>query len=155
VASGAYNYAVNQINENTLDLENDTIKVMLVGTGYTYDPDDDFVSSGAGTPGGEEITATNYTGGFGGAGRKTLTTVTFTEDDANNRSVLDADDPVTWTSLGNGVNDTVAAAIIIKEITNDAASPLIVYVDFTNRTTDGSDFPLLWNTTGIATWTNT
>lgn len=152
MASFVYNNAIHKINQNDLDLESDTIKIMLVGTGYTPDRDDDFIGSGAGTPGGEELSATGYTGGFGGASRLTLSNVTFTLSDADDWSVLDADDPVIWPSLGNGVNDTAAGGIIIKEVTSDADSLLIVFVDFPNRLTDGNDFPLLFNSAGIARW---
>lgn len=152
MASFVYNNAIHKINQNDLDLESDTIKIMLVGTGYTPDRDHDFIGSGAGTPGGEELTATNYTGGFGGASRLTLTGKSFTLSDADDWSVFDATDPVIWPSLGNGVNDTAAGAIIIKEITSDADSLLIVFVDFPNRLTDGNDFPLLFNSAGIARW---
>jgi len=145
--SGWFNQAKKDVMDGTINLDTDTLKVMLVDSGYTFNPDDDFISSGAGTPGGEELSGTGYVAGFGNSGRKTLTTTTVTADDANNRGELDADN-VTWTAINAG---TAAAAIIIKEVTNDAASRLIAYVDTGGfpLTTNGGDLTIQWNAEGI------
>lgn len=149
MASLVYNRAKKEIADGTINLISDTIKVMLVKSGYTPNADDDFIDfTGTSDPAGQEIVATNYTGGFGGAGRKTLANKAWTESDANDRAEFDADD-VTWTSLGGASNDTIAAAILVKEITNDAASKLICYVDITDFTTNGGNFTLQWNSAGI------
>ncbi len=138
MASGWYNKALAGIMDGSIDLDTNTLKIMLVGTGYTYDPDDDFIDeAGANDPVDEEISATNYTGGFGGAGRKAAS-ITVVEQDASNRGIAVIGD-LTWAQLGNGTNDTIAAGILVKEITNDAASVLIAYFDVTNTLTDGSD----------------
>ena len=140
MASGWYNKALADIMNGSIDLDSHTLKIMLVGTGYTYDPDDDFIEEAANDPNEEEITATNYTAGFGGAGRKTAT-ITIVEQDASNRGIAVIGD-LTWSVLGNGTNDTIAAGILVKEITNDAASILIAYFDVTNTLTDGKDIKL-------------
>src|SRR3954471_10153809 len=121
MASGAYSAGILAILNGAIDLDTTTLKVMLVNNSYTYDPDHPFVSSGAGAANlaTNEIVATNYTGGFAGAGRKTAT-VTLAEQTANNRVVVKIAD-LTWTALGGATNDTVAAAVLIREITNDAA----------------------------------
>lgn len=121
-----------------IDWVNDTIKAMLLDNGYTPDKDHEFVSEISAS----EISATNYTGGYGGAGRKSLASKTITKDDTNDRVVFDAADP-SWTSLGGATNDTVAYLAIIKEITNDAASPIIAIIEAsTAQSTNGSD--LTW-----------
>lgn len=139
MASGAYTAGITAVLNGTIDLDTTTLKVMLVDAGYTYDPDHPFVSSssGAANIATNEITATGYTAGFNGAGRKTAT-VTVVEQTASNRVVVRIAD-LTWTALGGAVNDTVAAAVLIREITNDAASLPIVYLDFTDISTNGGD----------------
>ena len=72
-------------------------------------------------------------------------------DKVNNRAEFDATDE-TWTSLGNGTNDTLGALAIIKEITNDAASPLIAHIDNAPElpiTTNGGVITWAWNAEGI------
>lgn len=140
MASGAYNRAIKEILDRTLDITTGC-KVMLVNSTYTYDPDNDFIAAGgASDPDDAEITATNYTRGFGGAGRKAATT-TFIEQDANNRAVIRIAD-LTWTALGGATNDTVEGAILVKEGTSDADSKLIAYFDLPTTPTNGSDVVL-------------
>lgn len=129
-----------------VDVIADTLKVLLVTTGYTFDPDNRFVSSAAGS----EISVTGYTGGFGGAGRKSLASRTLSADDTNDRAAFDAAD-VTWTALGTGA--TIAAAIVFKELTSDALSPMIAYFDITDTPTNGGDVTLSWNSIGLLTLT--
>ena len=153
MASLAYNEAAKKIADGTLDLLVDTIKVMIVNSTYTPNRDDHFVCSGSGSSdaGDAEITATNYTRGFGGAGRKTLASKTLTTDDTNDRAEFDAAD-VTWTNLGNGSNDTIVGLVLIKEITDDAASIVIAYIDIADTTTDGTNFVQTWDAQGIIQW---
>lgn len=147
MASGWFNRAKKEIFDGTIDLVADTIKVMLVTSGYTFNPDDDFIGSGGGTPGGSELSGTGYTAGFGGAGRKTLGTKSITEDDANNRAEFTAGN-LTWTAINAG---TAAACILVKEGTTDADSKLIAYIDTGGfpKTTNGGDFSITWNAEGI------
>lgn len=140
MASGMYNRALKEITDRTLDITTGC-KVMLVNSTYTYDPDNDFVAAGgANDPDDAEITATNYARGFGGAGRKAAT-LTFVEQDANNRAVIRIAD-LTWTALGGATNDTVEGAILIKEGTSDADSKLVAYFDLPTTPTNGSDVVL-------------
>jgi hypothetical protein len=136
MASGWFTRGLLNVHNGGIDLDTTTLKVMLVDTGYTYDPDTAAVS----TISAAEITATNYTAGFGGAGRKTAT-ITCAEQTANNR-VIETIADLTWTALGGAVNDTVAAAVLIREVTNDAASIPVAYFDFSDITTNGGDVTL-------------
>ncbi len=143
MASGFYNQALVDILTGSIDMDSNTLKIMLVDTGYTYDPDHQVIDNGANDatdPSHNEIVATNYTGGFGGAGRKTAT-LTVSKQDANNRAIITIGD-LTWTSLGGATNDTVGGAILIKEITNDTSSRLIAFFDLTDTPTNGGDFTL-------------
>lgn len=143
MASGFYNQALVDILTGSIDMDSNTLKIMLVDTGYTYDPDHQVVDNGANDatdPSFNEIVATNYTGGYNGAGRKTAT-LTVSKQDANNRAIITIGD-LTWSALGGATNDTVGGAILIKEITNDASSRLIAFFDFTDTPTNGGDFTL-------------
>ena len=112
-------------------LADTAIKMILVTSGYTANRDHDFVSS----IGANELSGTGYVAGFNGSGRIALASKTITEDDTNDRANYGAANP-TWTGINAG---TVAAAIIVKEITNDAASELIAYLDGVAKVTNGGD----------------
>lgn len=123
-----------------------THKIMLLRNTYTFDPDHKFVSS----INTHECNATNYTAGFGGAGRKTLSGKTISEDLANNRAVFNATSPITWTALGGATNNTLRYAVIVEEITNDAASRVVAVLDFgSDYATNGGDFSVAFNASGI------
>lgn len=156
MAAGAYSKGVTNILNGTIDLDTTTLKFMLVNSTYVYDPDHPFVSAGSTTANiaTNEVVATNYTGGFAGSGRKTAT-VTVTEQTASNR-VVTIFSNLTWTALGGASNATVQAGVLIREITNDAASLPIVFLDFSggNVTTNGSDFTISFDATnGNLRWT--
>jgi len=143
MASGAFNRGIRDLLNGTTDFLTDTIKALLLGTAtaYTYNPDHDFLDAGgANDPTDSELTGVSgYTRGFGNAGRKTLASKTVTENDSNNRVEFDCADPA-WTGLGAG--DTIAAAVIAREVTDDAASVMFAYLDPTDTPTNGSDITL-------------
>lgn len=129
------------------ELSSATLKVGLLKNTYTFNPDHKFVSDI--TAGSNECSVTGYTGGFGGAGRKTLSGKTITEDTTNNRATFDATDPATWTALAAG--NTLRYAFICEEITSDAASRVIAVLDFgADYVTNGGDFSVAFNAAGIA-----
>lgn len=119
-----YGPGLKKILDNTLEVGVDTFKIMLVDAAYTFDPDHEFVSSVA----SNELNDTSgYAGGFNGAGRKTAT-VTIDYDTTTNRVRLSVGD-LTWTSFDDGGStDTMRAAVLISEDTNDAGSHLVAYL---------------------------
>jgi len=138
MASFVYNNAALLLANGGIDFDTDVLKIMLVQAAYVADNDNVFIEEGVDDANEHELTVTGYTPGFGGAGRKTAT-VTAEKDDGNNRAELDIAD-LTWTALGTG--ETIAGAILIKEITNDLASLLLAYFDVTNTPTNGGDVTL-------------
>lgn len=147
MASFWYNKAVGKILRNTIDLDGDTFKVGLSTSTHAPNKDDAFCDDGGADDFSDgEISVTNYTGGFNGSGRKTLSNRTVTDDLTNDRVVLDADD-ITWTALGAGA--TIAQATMMKEVTNDAASSVIINLDFPDTATSGIDFQISFAATGI------
>jgi len=122
----------------TIDLENDTLKIMLLSASYTPDLDHDFVDDVVAA----ELSCTGYVGGWGSAGRKTLAGNVLSKDNANDRVVLAGTD-LTWTAV-NGA--TVRYAVLHKPVTSDALSPLIGYLNVNPTagiTFDGNDWKLV------------
>lgn len=117
------------------------LKALLVGSGFTFDKTHNFVSQITELPNG-----TGYTGGFAGSGRKALASKAVTEDDGNNRVWYDAAD-ITWSAIDAG---TIYGIVIAEELTSDADSPLIGFLDPTNLVTNGGDVIAQFNaTTGL------
>jgi len=118
-----------------------------VGSTYSATADDSFLYPSI--AGGQELSGTNYAGGYGGSGRKTLSSKVITRDDVNDRAEFSAA-PVTWTAINAG---TAAAAVIIRErsLTGDTMSELIAYINTGGFpiTTNGGDLTLTWNAEGI------
>lgn len=132
--------------DGTIALLTDTIKVYAVKSSYTPNRDHDFVGDTT------EITGVSgYTGGFGGAGRKTLASKTLTVTDASDLFAFDAAD-VAFGALGTG--DTIGGFVITKEITNDAASPIVAFNGITNTPTNGASVTLQFDAAGIFTITS-
>lgn len=133
MASGWYTSGLRDVADRTIDLVGDTLKLMLVTSAYTPNKDHDFVDD----VNAAELTGGNYTAGFAGAGRKTLAGKAFSTDTGNDR-VEWTFSAATWTAL-LGAAGNPKYAIIIKEITNDAASRLVAYLDLGTVVTNGSD----------------
>lgn len=149
MASGAYVHGIRQALDGTYNITSATLKMMLVESAYVFDKTHTVVDDGTTTSTclhHNELVATNYTGGFGGAGRKTAT-IAISEDGTNTRVVLTFTS-ITWTALGGATNDTVAAAALIRESGNDTTSVPIAYFDITDTPTNGSDFTLTMATSG-------
>lgn len=85
-----------------------------------------------------ELSGTGYTGGFGGSGRKTLGSKAFNTDLTNDFVGWTAA-ALTWTAINAG---SPKYLILIKEITNDAGSKLIAYLDLGTVSTNGGDLTL-------------
>jgi len=140
--SKVYNPGLLKLLDGTIDFENDTIKLLLVDTNHSFTKSDEFVSDIVANE------ATNSTGS--GYERKTLANASIALDTGNDRVEFDADD-ISYTAIDAG---TIASAIIYKEVTNDADSPLIADVDFTDLVTNGSDVDLQVNAEGFFYITN-
>lgn len=130
----------------------DTFKAMLVDADYVANADHDFVDDGASAatarPGQQELSGTGYASGFAGAGRKTLSSVTVTEDDTNDRAKLSAANLV-WTAIDAG---TAAALIVYRHLTSDLLSELFGHFDSGfPKTTNGGDLNANWHADGVAT----
>lgn len=119
-----------------IDLDTDTLKVMLVTDSYT--PDIDAHLDRADVT--NEVEGTGYT-----AGGAELGSVTVTQDDTNNRGVFDAAD-TTWASS----SITARGAVIYKSTGTAANDLLIAYKDFgEDKTSSNGNFTITWSADGI------
>ena len=122
-----------------VDLDSHTLKVMVVGSGYTPALDTHRYKSDVGA----EVAGTGYT-----AGGVTLTGVTVTYDAATNTvkfDAADADWPTAagWTGRYGVVYDATPAT--------DATRPLLALVDFDGEVSPTAGFTIVWPAGGILT----
>jgi hypothetical protein len=120
----------------------DTYKVMLC-TAATFDATNTTL---AGITKTEVANGDGYT--TGGAALANVAVTTVTTNDAK----FDADD-ATWTASGSGI--TASYAILYND--TDTDDPPVAFIDFGGSETAsaGTDFLLVWNASGIFTWTVT
>jgi len=140
MASGFYTSGLRKCLQLNPNIDTATVKLMLVKTTYTFDRTEDNLTNLATA----ELVATNYTGGFAGAGRKTVA-VALTENDTNHRVdiELNAGSNLTWTALGGATNDTIGGVALVYETgASDANSVPLAFFDVTDTPTNGSDITL-------------
>ena len=140
MADAIYNSFKVDIMDGSIDLDTDTIKVVLVTSSYSPDIDTHTQYSHI----TNQVTGTGYT-----AGGATLANKSVTVDTTNDRAKFDADD-TTWTSA----SVTARGAIIYKYVDNAGSpadtSPLICYKDFgADVTSTNGDFTIKWSADGI------
>lgn len=144
MANFIYTPAMNSIVAGTLPLNVATYKVMLLNTVQTTTSNQStqFVSTSLGAVEiGSGGAVDNYTRGFGGSGRKTVS-LSLTAVTTNPVGVIISAN-ITWTALGGTTNDTIRGCALIKEVTTDADSPCIAYWDISPAvTTNGSNFTI-------------
>jgi hypothetical protein len=134
-----YNSAKKKFLDGDIDLLADTIKVMLLDSGYTPNIDTDEFKDDVD---GDQISGTGYTAG-GQALASKVTTVNTSSDNVK----FDAADTV-WTTA----TFTARYAVIYKDTGVAGTSALIAYIDFgTDKSAAGSDFEIEWNSAGIFT----
>jgi hypothetical protein len=123
-----------QIMNGALDLDTDSIKVMLVTSSYTASAAHDFRDDIT-----NEVVGTGYTAGGSALANKTVTNVSTV-------GVFDADD-VAWTTS----TITARGAVLYKARGGaSSADDLIVYLDFgADKVSTAGTFTLSWNASGI------
>lgn len=120
----------------------DTYKVKLL-TAATFDATHTTLAATGGT---EVANANGYT--TGGATLSGVAVTTITTNDAK----FDADD-VTWSASGGSI--TASYGILYDD--SDTDDPPVAFIDFGGSETasSGTDFLIVWNASGIFTWTVT
>jgi N-methylhydantoinase B/oxoprolinase/acetone carboxylase alpha subunit len=131
MASGWYTNGLLQCMNGAIDLDTTSLRLMLVDTVYTYNPDHTVVDDGttnATCLKAKEITATNYVPGYGSGSRNTPT-ITMQANATANRFEAALTDWVI-AALGGAVNATIGGVALIKEGgANDTTSVPIAFFD--------------------------
>lgn len=142
MASGWYSTGLLKCLDGTINIDTATVKLMLIDNGYSFNPDEDTVNAALTAA---ELSCTNYTGAYGGGGRKTVAIALQTNDTSNRVDIeLNGGADLTWTSLGGAANDTIGGAALIYETGgSDATAIPIAFFDFSpDVPTNGSDITL-------------
>ncbi|GAA4358371.1 hypothetical protein [Angustibacter luteus] len=141
VSAKMYGLFLKSLANKEVDLDSDTLKVMLCTS--TYSPNQDTHQYKSAVT--NEVTGTGYT-----AGGQTLTSVTVNYDSSSNTLSLDAADP-SWT----GSTITARYAVFYDSTpATDSTRPLIAYVDFgADISSSGGPFTITLDAAGIATIT--
>lgn len=120
-----------------IDLDTDTIKVMLLTSTHVQNQDTfEFISAVS----ANEVVGTGYT-----AGGQALAGKVVSQDDTDNEGVFDANDIVWATST-----ITARYAAIYKDTGVAATSPIIAILDFaTDQISSAGNFTITWGAEGI------
>lgn len=115
------------------------IALAMTNTTFDTEQDDEFV--------GDTTTPDEYDGAA--YVRKTLAGEAVTDDAANDRGEFDAND-IQWAGLGAGTRQA-QGMILFSFITNDAASPLVAFIDTGGFpfSGNGGNVDVAWNAEGI------
>jgi hypothetical protein len=137
MASAIYNSFKRDIANGSIDLDTDTIKVMLVTS--TYAPNVDTHTKRSDIT--NEVVGTGYVAGGG-----TLASKTVAVDNTNDRALFDGDNQV-WATA----SITARGAVLYKARGGaSTADELICYIDFgADITSTAADFTLSFNAVGI------
>lgn len=137
MANVLFNSFKRDIMNGSIDLDTDTIKVMLVTSAYTPNIDTHTKRSDV----TNEVSGTGYT-----AGGATLASPTVTADTTDDEGVFDAAD-VTWPSS----TITARGAVLYKSRGGLAsADELICYFDFgADKVSSSGNFTITWDSEGI------
>ena len=132
MANTIYNsFLVNVLNGD-IDMDTDTIKVMLT---KDYVPDRDAHSFRNDVTG--EVVASGYT-----SGGVALASRTIAQDNTGDLGTFDAAD------LSIAANITADGAVIYKSVGTAATDPLIAFIDFGSAST-GNPFNIAWSALGV------
>lgn len=137
MANVLYNSTKKDLISGGIDLDTDSIYIMLVTS--TYTPDQDAHTKRSDVT--NEVTGTGYT-----AGGVALASKTCTQDNTNNRGVFDAAD-ASWTTS----TITARGAVLYKNRGGaSSADELVGYLDFgSNISSTSGTFTVQFHTDGI------
>lgn len=134
MASFLYNRFKYNLANKQIDLDNDTLKIILLANTYTPDKDHNTLSDIQ----SDEVSGSGYS-----AGGITIDNPVLTQDDANDRAKFDADN-----TTFSGVDVTFRYAAIYDDTVS--GDPLIGLLDFgEDITVENGDIIINYNTSGI------
>ena len=119
MANAAPNHIKYLLATKAIDFANDTFKIILMESGFTFDKDTH--EEYADVVGNELPTGNGYT-----QFNKTLAGVAVTEDDVDDRCEVTWNN-VTWTAVGGAIGPASGAIILDDTVASD---PVVGYIDF-------------------------
>lgn len=141
VTSFVYGGFLQSLANKEIDLDSDTLKVMLCTSTYAPNQDTHRYKSSV----TNEVTGTGYT-----ATGATLTSVAVTYTAGTNTLMLDAAD----TSWASSTITARYAVVYDSTPATDATRPLICYIDFgADVSSSAAAFTITWDAAGIVTIT--
>jgi hypothetical protein len=135
-----YNNYHEELGKGSIDYTSDTFYLMLMTEAYTPDIDTEAFRSDL----SNESSGTNYT-----AGGQEVASVTWTQNNTDNRAVLDFADEVYL----NVTLPSVAGGVLYKRTGADTTDILICYFDFTggDQSVAANDFTVTPDAAGVLT----
>lgn len=105
-----------------IDFANDTFKIILMQSGFTFDRDAHQVYA--------DVSASELGSGNGyTTGGATLGGVAVTEDDTDDRTEVTWTNP-TWTANGGAIGPSPGAIVYDDTVAAPVAKPIVGYIDF-------------------------
>lgn len=136
MASGVYNIFKSEIMKKSVDMVNDTIKIMLLNNSHSFNADQDEKADIV----ANEISGTGYS-----AGGATLASKAVTVDNTDDEGVFDAAD-VSW----SGASFSAYHAVIYDDTMTSPADMLIASIDFGGvQTVTAATFTIQFAAEGI------
>ena len=132
---------------HSIDLDSDTIKVMLCNTIYIPNQiDDEFIDDGDLN---DALRGETAASGYGA--RKTLTATITAESPAADQVKFDAADPTVWTNIGDPTADAAVRYMpVYHHAGDDDANRQIINLDFgSNKNLNGVDFTVQFDSSGL------
>ena len=127
MANAAPNHIKYLLATKAIDFANDTFKIILMESGFTFDKDTH--EEYADVSGSELANGNGYT-----TGGNTLAGVSVTEDDVDDRAEVTWNS-TSWTAAGGSIGPTPGAIIYDDTVAND---PVVGYIDFVTEQTQAA-----------------
>jgi len=137
MASGVYNVGLQYLASGQVVWGTSTLKVMLLKPTYTFNRDDDAVSTLA----THELSSANYA-------RKTLAGFSSSVNQTLDRAYLDAAD-VSWGSPAIAAGQSIGFAVVFRDSGSDATSIPLLCFDLIDQDPAGITYKLQWNSLGL------
>lgn len=134
-----FNIAKKGLLDGTIDLNDGTVRAVLVMTNTSVDTQED-VTTVSGFATLDEMNGSGFTWGHGGTGRKSPTVAVAQNDTDDRADVSCTPNPLTWASLGAGARSVQGILFLKVGTTNDNDAIPLFFLNFTPAAANGEDF---------------
>ncbi len=138
MASGIYDIGFEGVMDGSINWGADDIQVLLLKSSHTFSEVQDFVSNIS----ADEVAGTGYS-------RKVLASKTTVFNSGAREYRFDAAN-IVWTQIQDDLTEISKAAVVFKQVTNDADSILIAYIEDSSALTfNDGEVTLAFDSTGV------